>query len=188
MSNITALMSDWRAGQPGAESALLKHVYPVIKQIAGRHLRNSKQFTLRPTELANDVFMQIRAGGENIGVENSKQFYALAARMVRFLIVDHIREARAQKRGSEFEVVELKFAENTAIDEHRAPTDWVALDQALTALEFEESSHAQLVELRFFMGLSIQEAASTIKVSTATAERMWRYARAFLAQKMSANP
>lgn len=79
---ITQLINDWRSGADGAEEKLLKMVYPAMKEIAGRQLRQAKQFTLRPTELANDVFMQMRKTF-GLDTENSTQFYALAAHMIR---------------------------------------------------------------------------------------------------------
>ena len=97
---ITQLINDWRSGADGAEEKLLKMVYPAMKEIAGRQLRQAKQFTLRPTELANDVFMQMRKTfGQD--TENSTQFYALAAHMIRcpggaalFYVVEHQGIAR----------------------------------------------------------------------------------------------
>jgi RNA polymerase sigma factor (TIGR02999 family) len=183
-SPITQLLHDWRSGVHGAEAQLLKLVYPAMKEIAGRQLRQANQFTLRPTELANDVCMQMRDGA-GLDAANTKHFYALAARMIRFLIVDHIRANQAQKRGAEVTFVELEFAvgESDGMDPS-AKLDWLALDAALVELEVEQKRYATLVELRYFMGMSIRQAADAMEVSTATAERIWRYARAFLADRL----
>ena len=150
------------------------------------HLTRSSQWTLRPTELANDVLMALRAGEaeSSFNFNNSAQLFTLAARMIRCMVVDHIREARAKKRGGEVEWVELELAGNEAIEEDGRKLDWLALDQALKALELEDARHVTLVELRFFLGHSIDEAARAMEISTATAERMWRYAKAFLAAQM----
>ena len=185
LNPITQLMQDWRAGAEGAEAQLLKMVYPAMKEIAGRQLRQAKQFTLRPTELANDVFMQMRKSfGQD--TENTTQFYALAAHMIRCVIVDHIREVQAQKRGSEFEIVTLEFASAQTVENVVERSDWLALDSALNSLAAEDRRHATLVELRYFMGMSIKESAEVMEISTATADRIWRYARAFLAKKLGA--
>lgn len=183
LNPITQLMKDWRTGAEGAEAQLLKMVYPAMKEIAGRQLRHAKQFTLRPTELANDVFMQMR---KNFGqdTQNSTQFYALAAHMIRCIIVDHIREVQAQKRGWQFEIVTLEFAGAETVENAVERTDWLALDSALNSLAVEDRRHATLVELRYFMGMSIKESADVMEISTATADRIWRYARAFLAKKL----
>jgi RNA polymerase sigma factor (TIGR02999 family) len=183
LNPITQLIHDWRAGAQGAEAELLKMVYPAMKEIAGRQLRQAKQFTLRPTELANDVFMQMRKSfGQD--TDNSTQFYALAAHMIRCFIVDHIREVQAKKRGFEFELVTLEFASTVVTDEPTERTDWLALDAALESLASEDRRHVTLIELRYFMGMSIKESAEVMEISTATADRIWRYARAFLAKKL----
>jgi RNA polymerase sigma factor (TIGR02999 family) len=184
MATLTQLIFAWRNGDSAAETDLFRHVYPIMKEIAYKHLRATKQQTLRPTELANDVLMQIRAGEAGFDFANSAQFYTLSARMIRCLIVDHVRDVKAMKRGRDYELVELDFGKEVAADQQNQ-TDWMALDQALTALELEDQSHARLVELRYFMGLSIREAAEAMSLSTATADRKWRYARAFLAARMS---
>ncbi len=184
LNQITQLISDWRAGSEGAEEKLLKMVYPAMKEIAGRQLRQAKQFTLRPTELANDVLMQMREGA-GLDAASSKHFYTLAARMIRFLIVDHIRANQAQKRGSDVVFVELEFAVSEAGGINPADRlDWLALDAALVELEQEQKRYATLVELRYFMGMSTRQAADAMEVSTATADRIWRYARAFLADRL----
>lgn len=186
LNPITELISDWRAGSDGAEAKLLKMVYPAMKEIAGRHLRQANQLTLRPTQLANDVLMQMREGA-GLDAQSTKHFYALAARMIRFLIVDHIRANQAQKRGSDVVFVELEFAASEAGGINPADNlDWLALDTALVALEQEEKRYATLVELRYFMGMSTRQAAEAMEVSISTAERIWRYARAFLADRLGA--
>ncbi len=184
-SPITQLIHDWRSGVDGSEAQLLKLVYPAMKEIAGRQLRQAKQFTLRPTELANDVFMQMREGA-GMDAVSTKHFYALAARMIRFLIVDHIRANQAQKRSAGFAFVEVEFAVSEVDGRDPAQQlDWLALDAALIELEREQKRYATLVELRYFMGMSTRQAADAMDVSTATAERIWRYARAFLADRLS---
>jgi RNA polymerase sigma factor (TIGR02999 family) len=188
LSPITQLIHDWRAGVDGAEAQLLKLVYPAMKEIAGRQLRQANQLTLRPTELANDVFMKMRAGA-GLDAASTKHFYALAARMIRFLIVDHIRANQAQKRGAGISFVELEFAAaHEGATDPAERLDWLALDAALLELEREQKRYATLVELRYFMGMSTRQAADAMEVSTATAERIWRYARAFLADRMGGSP
>lgn len=187
MSGLTRLISQWRQGDAAAEAALFRDVYPILREMASGQLRKSSQWTLRPTELANDVLMALRAGEAESShtYNNSAQLFALAARMIRCMVVDHIREASAKKRGSEIEWVAFEFAANEAVHEDGRQLDWLALDEALKALEREDARHATLVELRYFLGHSIHEAAAAMAISTATAERMWRYARAFLAAQVN---
>jgi RNA polymerase sigma factor (TIGR02999 family) len=183
--SVTTLLTQWRAGNNDAETALLNTVYPVIKAIAFKQLRQAGNFTLRPTELANDAFMQMRQQA-NLSVENSGHFYAIAARMIRYLIVDHIRERTAQKRGGNVEFIDLELAREQGSGDPLEKFDWLGLDTALGALEKIEPEHATLIELRYFMGMSIEQASETMSVSTATAGRMWRFARAFLAERLGA--
>jgi DNA-directed RNA polymerase specialized sigma24 family protein len=92
---------------------------------------------------------------------------------------------QAQKRGTQFEIVSLEFAGTVIVEQAAETTDWLALDIALTSLAGEDKRHATLVELRYFMGMSIKEAADVMQISTATADRIWRYARVFLAKKLT---
>ena len=183
MSSITQLISSWRAGDSKAETELLKLVYPEIKIIARQQLRKNRQCTLRPTEIANDVFMKLR-GESGASTNNSAQLYALSAHMIRCFIVDHIRQAQALKRGSDYELINLDFAKPDFSEASFGPMDWLTLDEALNALAAEDSQYATLVELRFFMGMTIQQTAEVMEISTATVGRIWRYARAFLARAL----
>jgi RNA polymerase sigma factor (TIGR02999 family) len=181
MSTITRLIAQWQHGDMSAEAELLKIAYPIIKEIAERQLRSSRQFTLRPTEIANDVCMKMR-GNSALDSANSGQFFTLSAHMIRCFIVDHIRQANAQKRGADYEIVGLEFAQ-TECDGSR-PLNWLALDSALIALEAQDKQYATLVELRYFMGMTIEQTADVMEISTATVGRIWRYARAFLAKAL----
>jgi RNA polymerase sigma factor (TIGR02999 family) len=184
MGNVTKLIADWQSGSKACESELLKLVYPVMRAIAGNQLRHQRQWTLRPTELANDVYMKLRSDIDS-EIKNSAQLYSLVARMIRFEIVDHIRRRLAQKRGSEIEFVKLEFVNETSCETQVVNPNWIALDCALKQLELDDPRHATLVELRYFMGLSIKESAELMQISTATADRMWAYSRAFLANQMN---
>lgn len=182
MGNLTKLITEWQAGEKAAEGELLKLVYPAMRAIASKQLRFQQQWTLRPTELANDVFMKLRSEVD-VEFSDSIQLYGLVARMIRFEIVDHIRQRSSKKRGSDFSFVNLEHAAGLSSPQMQNP-DWLALDHALTQLESENQRHAALVELRYFMGLSIKETAAVMQISTATADRMWSFARAFLADRM----
>jgi RNA polymerase sigma factor (TIGR02999 family) len=103
--------------------------------------------------------------------------------VLRNLIIDRVREASAQKRGGDFDRVDVAELEQLpALAERGNEVDWLALDTALQRLEQDEPRHARLVELRYFLGMNIEQAAAELGVSVATANRMWRFARAFLAR------
>jgi RNA polymerase sigma factor (TIGR02999 family) len=185
---ITQLIENWRNGSQEAEHALIQVAFPVLRELAAKQLRQSNQRTLRPTELANDVFMKLRAQDEQWNVSGSTHFYSLAARMIRFLIIDHVRTRLAERRGGDVEIIQLEFVQDQAAPESAVDRlDWLALHEALNSLEVENARYAQLVELRYFMGMTIQESADVLAISTATADRMWRYSRAFLADRIGAS-
>jgi RNA polymerase sigma factor (TIGR02999 family) len=184
---VTQLIKDWRNGDQNAESQLFKSVYPMVKAIAARQLSGSGSQTLRPTELVNDVLMQLRADTD-VTINDSTHLYALAARMIRFLIVDHARERLAHKRGGEFSLVDLEQAAHLSDDRASARVDWISLNHALEQLSAQEPKHAELVELRYFAGMTIEQTSEVMNISVPTAVRMWRFAKVFLQRQLSTGP
>jgi RNA polymerase sigma factor (TIGR02999 family) len=181
--SITESLSRWTAGDRSVEAELMAHVYPVLRRVAQRQLNQSGPLTLQATELANEAFIKLRQANA-IEVESRDQFTGLAARVVRNLIIDRIRENHAQKRGGEFERVDIEELHQLPGQMDRnSQIDWLALDAALQDLEREEPKHARLVELRYFLGMSIEQAAVQLGVSVPTANRLWRFARAYLAER-----
>lgn len=180
--SITESLARWASGDRSVETELMQHVYPVLRRIAQRQLGQSGPITLQATELANEAFIRLR-NSSKLEMGSREQFAGLAARVLRNLIIDRVREASAQKRGGDFDRVDVSEIEQLpAQSERGSEVDWLALDAALQRLESEEPRHARLVELRYFLGMSIEQAAAELEVSVATANRMWRFARAFLAQ------
>ena len=162
----------------------MQTVYPLLRSLAQDQLSAVGPITMQATELANEAFIKLRLGGAEY-VESKQQFMNFMARMLRNLIVDHIREKSALKRGGELQRVQIEELDGMASEEGIASdVDWVALDAALTALEQEDATYARLVELRYFLGYNIEKSAEQLGVSTATANRMWRFSRAFLSERM----
>ena len=157
----------------------MQTIYPILRALAQEQLRGSSRITLQATELANEAFIKLRAGGA-YHVESKQHFMGFVAHTLRSLIVDHIRERRRLKRGGDVRFVHF---EDIAV-EKGAEVDWIALDSALVALELQEPSYARLVELRYFLGYDIAQSAAQLGVSMATANRMWRFSRAFLSERM----
>ncbi len=157
----------------------MQTIYPILRALAQEQLRGSSRITLQATELANEAFIKLRAGGA-YHVESKQHFMGFMAHTLRSLIVDHIRERRRLKRGGDVRFVHF---EDIAV-EKGAEVDWIALDSALVALELQEPSYARLVELRYFLGYDIAQSAAQLGVSMATANRMWRFSRAFLSERM----
>jgi RNA polymerase sigma factor (TIGR02999 family) len=158
----------------------MQTIYPILRALAQEQLRGNGNITLQATELANEAFIKLRSGGAH-HVESKQHFMGFMAHTLRSVIVDHIRGRGRLKRGGE---VRLMRFEDVAIEGENAEVDWIALDSALSALELQEPSYARLVELRYFLGYDIAQSADQLGVSIATANRMWRFSRAFLSERM----
>lgn len=181
---ITALLERWKAGDRGAESRLIDAVYPVLRELARAQVRrNSGVLTLQATELANEAYTRL-ARQQTVDWQNREHFYAIAATVIRRVVVDYLRQRGSEKRGQG-----LSFIPLDALVTDQQPTiddsiDWLALDQALGDLEKIDAACARMVELRFFSGLNNDEIAEVCGSSTATVGRQWRFARVFLAQRL----
>jgi RNA polymerase sigma factor (TIGR02999 family) len=164
---------------------LLPLVYGELRNVARARLRNERSdHTLQATALVHEAYIRLMGPGQPTP-KNRTQFFAIAARLMREILVDHARKARAQKRGGGKTLLALS-------DDTPAPdvavVDVIALDEALTALATLEQRLSQVVELKFFAGLNIDETATALDVSAATVERDWTIAKAWLHQRLSAPP
>ncbi len=180
---VTSLLSRWRDGDHGARETLLEAVYPALRAMAQKQLGgDSDHFTLRPTELAHEAFLKL--SDQRVCWENRDHFYAVAATLVRRVVVDYMRKRSSQKRGGTMPFValdELTDADHPVLDDS---VDWLLVDEALVALEADDASLAQVVELKFFSGLKTDEIARVMGSSTATVGRQWRFAKAYLAKRL----
>jgi RNA polymerase sigma-70 factor, ECF subfamily len=159
-------------------------LYPLLRAIAQKQLNGVGPVTMQATEFANEAFIRIRQtpSGE---FTNQKEFMGFVARVLRNLIVDHLRLRNTNRRGGSQARVGIAELNRLAADSDiESQTDWLELDRALEVLEEEDPKHARLVELRYFLGFSIEAAAAQLNVSVPTANRMWRFARVFLHQQM----
>ena len=180
VQGLTQSIARWNAGDLSVEPELMQTIYPILRALAQEQLRGNAGITLQATELANEAFIKLRAGGAH-HVESKQHFMGFMAHTLRSLIVDHIRERGRLKRGGD---VRFTHFEDIAVEDGSAEMDWIALDTALIALEQQEPSYARLVELRYFLGYDIAQSAVQLGVSMATANRMWRFSRAFLSERM----
>ncbi|UJB19762.1 MULTISPECIES: ECF-type sigma factor [Lysobacter] len=181
--DITRLLESWRNGDANAETQLLEQIYPVLRRLAQQRLTRSGQLTLLATELANDAYFKL-VEQRDAPFQNRVHFYAIAAHVIRRLLVDHLRERSALKRGGGVLQVTLQAGQDVA-----APTpdlaDALDLDRLLQRLERINARAARGVELRYFGGLTIEETAQTIGVSLPTAKRDWQFARAWLHDQLA---
>jgi len=179
----TALLVAWAGGDQAAFEALLPLVHDELRQIARRHMRKERQgHTLQPTALVNEAYLRL-IEVKRMQWQNRAHFFAMAARVMRRILVNAALSRGYQKRGGGAQRVTLD--EGLAISSEMPP-DLVALDDALTALAATEPRKAQVVELRFFGGLSVEETAVALHVSAVTVMRDWRLAKLWLLREMSA--
>jgi RNA polymerase sigma factor (TIGR02999 family) len=179
--NLTALLGDWSRGDRGALDKLLPLVYAELRRIAARQLRKERVgHTLQPTALVNEVYLRL-VGQREGDWRDRAHFFAVAAQVMRRILVDHARRHSAGKRGEGVPCVSVDDAR-----ELPAPGEIpiLALHRALDRLEKVDSDLARIVELRAFGGLTVDEAAHVLKVSPSTAKRDWRTAKAWLTREL----
>jgi RNA polymerase sigma factor (TIGR02999 family) len=174
--DVTALLIAWTGGDTGALERLVPLVHTELRRIARNRLRAERQgHTLQPTALVNEAYIRL-VDLDRMHWQNRAQFFAIAARVMRTVLVDSARAARAAKRGGG--AVRVTFDEDLvpAAPDHEI----LALDEALDALARVDARKGQVVELRYFGGLSVEEVAEVLRISTDTVTRDWKFAKAWL--------
>jgi RNA polymerase sigma factor (TIGR02999 family) len=185
--DLTGLLLAWDRGDAAAQSALMAAVYDDLRRMARRRMRaGPSAVSLTATALVHETYLRL-IDQKRVHWQNRAQFFALAARLMRRVLVDYLRGRSAAKRGGLDAIVRLDSSLLEADDATReAPLDLdlLALDAALERMKAFGPRHTALVELRFFGGLSIEEAAMALNVSPATAKRDWTLARAWLYREL----
>jgi RNA polymerase sigma-70 factor (ECF subfamily) len=183
--DVTNLLVEWRRGDEAALARLIPIVYGELRRVASARLRNEgSDHTLQTTALVHEAYLRL-VGLDHMTLQNRTHFFAMAARLMREILVDHARRKNALKRGGGITVLGL---DDVAAGAENAFVDVLALDQALTDLASLDPRLCRVVELRFFGGLSIAETAEALGVSSATVERDWTVAKAWLLQRLSSLP
>jgi RNA polymerase sigma factor (TIGR02999 family) len=181
--DLTRLLQQWRGGDRDNEAQLFEQIYPVLRVIAVQRLREGQALTMQATEIANECF--IRLIDSPSAILSREQFFAMASTVIRRVIIDHFRERHAQKRGGNAPKVSIQALPDTEQpQEAYSEADWIRLDQILSALARVDPEGARVVELRYFMGMNLQQAAESLNVSVSTVQRQWRTARAWLHSRM----
>jgi RNA polymerase sigma factor (TIGR02999 family) len=181
---VTQLLESWREGQSAALEDLLPLVYDELRSLAASYLRKERRgHTLQPTALVHEVFLRL-VGSENVDARDRSHFFAIAAQAMRRVLVDHARRQQAGKRIAKEEIISLD-------DAPEIPTqpglNVLLVHEALERFHEVNPRQAQLVELRYFGGLTNSEAAQVLKVSEGTVERDWKIARIWLYRNMQAS-
>src|SRR5579871_5393875 len=178
---VTRLLGEIGRGQKDAMNQLLPLVYDELHRLARSYFRRERgEHTLQPTALVHEAY--IRMVDQKSPMETRGHFLAVAATQMRRILLDYARKHRAERRGGGGQKVML---EDTMVIAEQKPLDMIALDTALTQLQMLDEEQARLVELRFFGGLSVEETAEVMGVSSATIKRSWSSARAFLHREMT---
>jgi RNA polymerase sigma factor (TIGR02999 family) len=182
MTNVTDILSAIEQGDPHAAEQLLPLVYDELRQFAARQLAREKPgHTLQATALVHEVYLRLVDAEGPRSWESRGHFFAAAAEAMRRILIDSARRKRRPKHGGDRHRVDL----DAAGDAIAPPVeDLLALDEALEKLAAEDPVSADLVKLRYFAGLSIDQAAAALGLSPRTADRRWAYARAWLRQEL----
>jgi RNA polymerase sigma factor (TIGR02999 family) len=182
MTTVTHLLGAAEAGDPHAAAQLLPIVYDELRRLAAHRLaQESPSQTLTPTALVHEAYLRLVGAREETSWDGRGHFFAAAAEAMRRILVENARRKRRLKRGGDRAHVPLEEAELLAPEPRE---DVLALDEALTALEVTDRGAARLVQLRYFGGLSIPDAARVLGISPRTATRLWTFARHWLWEKL----
>jgi RNA polymerase sigma factor (TIGR02999 family) len=178
MSDLTQILRAIEAGDGQAAAELLPLVYDELRELAEHRMRReSPDHTLEPTALVHEAYIRL-VGRDDPGWQNRGHFFAAAAEAMRRILIESARQRARLKHGGGLE--RLPLTDQIPVVHLNHDIDVIALDDALAKLEAEDPAKAKLVELRFFAGLSVEQAAAIFSISRATADRWWTYARAFL--------
>jgi len=182
-SEITQLLQDWRDGDGKALDVLLPRVYKELRRLARHQLRNERpDHTLQSAALVHEAYLRLVGVSPAQRWESRTHFFAIAAQLMRQILVDYARRHGAAKRGGS--VCKLSLEDEMATP-RRAQVDIVALDDALRALSRIDERQSRVVELRFFAGLSLNEISKVLEIAPATVQRDWTAARAWLHREIS---
>ena len=180
--DITNLLHDWRAGDADALEALTPLVYEKLRVLAARAFRGeSAGHTLQPTALVNEALQGLI--GSDVEWQDRKHFYALAARMMRRILINHATAKKAARRGGG--AVRVTIQDAHASTDSDTDTDVLALDEALCALATFDERKANVVELHYFAGLTYREMADLMNIAESTVHQDLRIAKAWLHQRMA---
>ena len=183
MSDVTRILSQIESGDPSAAEQLLPLVYDELRKLAAAKLAQEKPGqTLQATALVHEAYLKLVSGGENeLSWENRGHFFAAAAEAMRRILVDQARRKSTQKAGGGHHRVEFSLVDVALRD--RQP-DMLVLNETLARLEAMDPRAAQLVKLRFFVGMSIEETAKILALSEKTVQRDWEFARVWLEREL----
>jgi RNA polymerase sigma-70 factor (ECF subfamily) len=180
--DVTQLLIDWSNGDKSALDKLVPVVEQELRRLAHHYMRGERQgHTLQTTALVNEAFVRL-ANRKKVQWQNRAHFFGIAAQLMRTILVDHARSHATAKRGGGAEKLELNDA--LVVSQQKA-SEVISLDEALKDLELIDARQSRIVELRFFGGLTVEEAAEVLHVSPITIKREWSSAKSWLYQRLA---
>ena len=178
---ITQMLADWSGGDERALERLMPLVYDELRRMAHAYMRRQpSNHTFQTTELIHEAYLKLAKGSQDF--QNRAHFFGVAATAMRHILVDYARSKQSEKRGGGRERIEL--SDDTAVSLDRAD-QLLSMDEALKTLESLDERKCKVVELRFFGGLTNEEIAKVLKVSSETVKRDWRFARNWLLRELA---
>jgi RNA polymerase sigma factor (TIGR02999 family) len=182
-SAVTHVLTEWSCGDTTALDRLVPLIYPELRRIAGRQLRRERSgHTLQPTALVHEVFLHL-VDQRHATWDNRAHFFAVAAQLMRRILVDHARSRDTLKRGGAVAKLTLEI-DAADVQVNPLAAEVLAVDEALARLAARDPDQARIVELRFFAGLSVEETAHVMDRSARTIKREWRMAKAWLFREL----
>lgn len=182
MSEVTQILSLIEAGDPTASERLLPLVYAELRKLAARQLRNEPRgLTIQPTALVHEAYLRLVNVDRPPRWDSQGHFFAAAAQAMRRILVESARRRHSLKKGGGMQRVDVDLNDVAGVTQH---IDLIALDEALTKLAQHDPRKTKLVELRYFSGLTMDQAAQALGISVATAHRDWSFARAWLFREL----
>ncbi len=180
-TELTALLKQWNSGDKQSRQRVIECIFGELKAVAANQLRKEQALTLQTTELVNEAYVKLC--GQRTDWQSRAHFFAIAARLIRRIVVDHARRKTARKRGGNQPVIAMDEISGQIAVPEKYP-DWITLDKKLNELEAIDEMAAKVVELRFLTGLNVAEAAEGLNVSTKTITRKWQFAKAWLRHEL----
>ena len=180
--HVTQLLQAWGSGDEGALEQLMPLVYSELHRLAQRYMASEQTgHPLQTTALVHEVYLRL-VDVQNVDWQNRAHFYALCARLMRRILIDFARSRNYQKRGGKFAHIELEEAATISV---AVGAELLAVDEALKKLVTVDARKSEVVEMRFFGGLTVEETAAALKVSPETVMRDWKLAKAWLLRELS---
>jgi RNA polymerase sigma factor (TIGR02999 family) len=185
LREVTRLLQEWQEGDREALDRLIPLVYDELHRLASRHLaREWRPNRLQTTVVLNEAYLKL-VGQREVSWQNRGHFFAVAAQLMRRIVIDHARRQAREKHGGTVLHVELDEALGVSRNRDVDAVDALALDRALQKLERLDPDQGRIVELRFFGGLTVEETASVLRISAATVKREWALAKGWLHRELA---